>query len=151
MELYAMHGQRLVAHTHDLAVVGPCGEFQAVRHRIALNHQRVVARGGERAGQACEYAVAVMVYLRGLAVHQLPGVDDAPSESLAYALVAEAHAENGNLACETLDRLYRDTRLVRRAWAGRNHQMLRVQRGDLFGADFVVAMHHHIFAEFSEI
>src|SRR5450759_5900035 len=89
VELHAMYCQGPVAHAHDLAVVGPSRYFKTVRQRLALDHQRVVARCGERIRQAGEYAGVVVMDRRCLAVHQLFGVVDAPAERLADVLMTE--------------------------------------------------------------
>ena len=63
--------------------------------RRPVDHQRVVAGGLERLGQAGEHAGAVVADQRRLAVHDLRGPHDLAAEDLADALVAEAHAEDG--------------------------------------------------------
>ena len=60
----------------------------------AVDHQRVVAGGLERVGQAGEHAGAAVVDQRRLAVHHLRRPHDLAAEHLADALVAEAHAEH---------------------------------------------------------
>ena len=64
-------GVLAVAQAHHDAVVRPGRDLQRVGHRIALHHQRVVARGRERVGQPREHRAAVVVDLRRLAVHEL--------------------------------------------------------------------------------
>ena len=84
-------------------------------------------------------------------MHQLLGVDDLAAEGLADALVAEAHAENRHLAGEFLDQRHRDARLVGRARAGRNHDMVGLERRDLLHRDLVVAEYPHLLAQLAEI
>ncbi len=151
MELHAMHRQRFVAHPHDLVIIGPGGDLQTFRQCFALDHQRVIARRGERVGQAVKHAGVVVMDRRGLTVHQLFGVNDASAEGLANALVPEAYTQNRNLSGEVLDRRDRDAGFVRCTRAGRHHDVLRVERGDLCHADFIVAMHHHLRTQFGEI
>ncbi|MNT40235.1 hypothetical protein D3C72_1765360 [compost metagenome] len=139
MELHALDRQRLVAHAHDLAVVGPGGDLQAFRQRLALDHQRMVAGAGHRVGDVAEHADIVVRHRRHLAVHQLLGVDDLAAKGLADALVAETDAHDRQLAGEVVDGRHRDAGFVRRARAGRQHQVLRRQRLDFFQRDFVVA------------
>src|SRR3954468_16840368 len=74
MELNALHRELLVAHAHDFSVVRPGRYFEAMRQRIALNDQRMVAGRGERSRQAAEHAGIVMVDARYLAMHYLFGV-----------------------------------------------------------------------------
>ena len=106
VELHALDGQRLVAHAHDLVdaavvVLGPGGDFQAVGQALALDHQRVVAGRGRTdwAGPA-NTPWSVVEHRAGLAVHGRPRAHDLAAEGLADALVAEADAENRQLAGE---------------------------------------------------
>jgi hypothetical protein len=59
MELHAFEGEFPVAHAHDLAVVGPGRDFEAVGQGLAADRQRVVAHHGQRIGQAGEDALAL--------------------------------------------------------------------------------------------
>ena len=48
MELHAFHRQAAMAQAHDLVaaaigVFGPCGDFEALRQRFLLDHERVIA------------------------------------------------------------------------------------------------------------
>ena len=66
-----------MAHTHDLvdpAIRGlrPCGDLEAIGATGPLDHQRVVARGCERIGEATEHAGTRVMDRGGLAVHHLP-------------------------------------------------------------------------------
>jgi hypothetical protein len=63
-------GEFLVAHAHDLAVLGPGGDREVRRAAVALDRQRVVAVDGELLRQAGEHAFARGRDLAGLAVHQ---------------------------------------------------------------------------------
>jgi len=69
--------------------------------------------------------------------------------------VAQAHAQNWQLAGKVLDRSHRDARLGGRAGAGRNHQAIELPgvepRFDLGHGDFVIAEHFHLRAQFAEI
>jgi hypothetical protein len=76
--------------------------FQAVGQRFALDGQRVVAGAGQRVGQALEDADVLVMHRRHLAVHQLLGVHDLAAEGFADGLVAQADAEQRNLAGEAL-------------------------------------------------
>ncbi|MPN07828.1 hypothetical protein SDC9_155100 [bioreactor metagenome] len=92
-----------------------------------------------------------MVHRRDLAVHQRFGMHDAPTEGFANRLVAEADAEQRNLAGEFLDRRQRHAGLRRRAGAGRNDQIVGLEAGDLGQRDGVVAEDFHLLAKFAEI
>ena len=85
MKLYPLDRQFAVAHTHDLVdaaaiVLGPRGDFQAVRQAALLDHQRVIAGGLEGIREAAEHTLVTMVYLRGLAMHDAPGTHDPPAK-----------------------------------------------------------------------
>ena len=53
VELDAVHGERLVPHTHDRAVVGARGGLERFRKRIG-DDERVITAGGKRLGDAAK-------------------------------------------------------------------------------------------------
>ena len=61
-----------------------------------------------------------------LAVHRRRRADDLAAERLADRLVAEADAEDRDLARSGGDQVEADAGLVRRAGAGRQHDRLRL-------------------------
>ena len=89
--------QGAVAQAHDHAVGRGGRHLELVGHRVGAHHERVVARGHEGVGEPGEEALAVVVDLRGLAVHQVRGRHDVAAEGLADALVAEADAQQRDL------------------------------------------------------
>jgi hypothetical protein len=127
MELHALDRQRPVPQPHDLAVGGPGGDLEALGQRLALDCQRVIAGGGERARQAGEHADARVLDGGGLAVHQRPGSDHPAAERVADCLVAEADAEDRHPAAEAADHLERDAGLGRRARPGRDADAVRLR------------------------
>jgi len=151
MELHAFDGERPVAQAHDLAVLGPGGDLEAVRQRVALDGERVVTRAGEWIRQAGKDAAIAVCYLRDLAVHQALGVHDAPAKSFADRLMAEADAEQRNLARERADRRRRNPGLRRRSRPGRDDEIVGRKLGDLGKRNRVVAKHLHVLTEFAEI
>jgi hypothetical protein len=92
MKLQAFDRESFVAHAHDLPIFSPCSDFKAFRKALALYDQRMIASRGERVGQITKYAGAIMKDRRSFAMHELPGMDDFPAESLPYALVPQADA-----------------------------------------------------------
>src|ERR1700744_1971555 len=94
VELYAVHWPGLVLHAHDLAIFGPGGDLQIGRQVFLAHRQAVVARGGEGGLQSGEDALALVMDLAGLAVHQRLGVDHLAAIGLADRLVAQADAED---------------------------------------------------------
>ena len=92
VKLHALDIQRLVAHTHNFAVIRPRGHFEAIRQRFALNHQRVITRRLKARRQTAEHTAAVMANLGRLAVHHLFGVNDFAAERLPDRLVVQTAA-----------------------------------------------------------
>jgi len=58
VELHAVDRVFLVHQAHDLAFLGPCGDFEAIRQGLALDDERVVARGLEGTRHAGENTLA---------------------------------------------------------------------------------------------
>src|SRR5262245_55597219 len=58
MELHAVHGVALVLQPHDDAVPRLGRNLQRLGQARGLDHERMVARGGEVLGDACEHAFA---------------------------------------------------------------------------------------------
>src|SRR5258706_16199154 len=103
MKLDPLHRQLAVTHAHDLAVIALRGDLEAGWKTCALDHQRMIARRGQRTVQALEYTRAAMRHFGELAVHDARGTDDPATERLPDRLVAQTDAENGNLAGEAFD------------------------------------------------
>src|SRR5206468_8483163 len=64
MELHALDRQRAMADSHDLAILGPCGDLEIARTRFAFDRERMVAGCIVRRRQAAEHAPARMVDAR---------------------------------------------------------------------------------------
>ena len=92
VELHALDVELAVAQAHDHAVVGAGGDLEHVGDRVGVDDERVVAGGLERVGEPGEHAGALVVDLRGLAVHDRRRPHDVAAVDLADALVAEADA-----------------------------------------------------------
>jgi len=145
-------GQRaLVAHTHDLAVFGGGRDVQALGQRGALDGQRVVADHGELPGQTGKHTLLVGGDDAGLAMHLLLSADHLAPQGGADALVAQAHAQDGQLAREALQGRHAHAGFGGRAGAGREHQAVGLHGGDLVEGDLVVAHHLDLFAQFAEV
>jgi len=143
--------QGLVRKTHDQMVVGFSDGRKLVGHGGAIDHQRMVARGLERAIDASEHAVALVLDRRELAMHRDGCPHHLAAEHLPDCLVAEADAEQRNGRGRRLDQVKADAGIVRRAGAGRQHDRLRVGANHLGGRDLFVAMHHHLRTQFTQI
>ena len=105
---------------------------------VALDHERMVACRLERARQAREHPLPGVMNHRGLAVHDLLRVHDLTAIGLADSLMPETHAEDRDLAAETLDRIYANTGLVRRTRSWRDDDASRTELRDFVDADLVI-------------
>ena len=158
MELHAFDAHLVrkagMAHTHDLAVVGPGGHRQFLGTTRALDRQRVVAVDREGFGQPREHALTGGRDLAGLAVHEVLRPNDLAPKRRADRLVAQAHAEDRQPAGACLDRRHRNARFGRRARPRRYHQPRNAGRdalADLGHADLVVAEHLHLRSQLAEV
>jgi hypothetical protein len=118
VELNALDGEFAVAEAHDDAVLGFGGDVQHARERFALDDEGVVAGGGEGVGEVAEDTLAVMIDRAGFAVEEFGGADDLRTEGRADGLMAQADAENGQLARQPLDQGDGDASQLRGAGAG---------------------------------
>src|SRR2546422_3162655 len=110
MELYALDGRGAVAYTHDLAIVALSGDLEARRQARALDRQRMIAPDRERRSQPGEDPLLAVRGGGEFAVHYAPGAHDPTAEGLPDRLMAEAHAEDRDLASKALDQWDADTR-----------------------------------------
>ena len=101
--------------------------------------------------QAAEQIGIVVVDLGSLAMHDFLGMHDAPAEGLAYTLMAQADAQQGQFSLKMIDDIDGYPRLVGGARPGRNHDPRRVQILDFLQANLVVAENAHVFTQFAEI
>src|SRR3982074_3556112 len=96
MELHAVNGQRPMGEAHHQAVGSFRRHLEVARHRVAVDHERMVARRPERAVDAAKDALAAMADLGQLAMHRQGRAHDVTPESLADRLMAETDAEDRN-------------------------------------------------------
>ena len=141
VKLHALHDAPFMPDAHDLAVRRPGGDGEPVRHRLRVEHQRMVAGEDRRRRYAAKHAAPVGGYRVGLAVHDRLRLDDTPSEGGADRLMAQADAQDRDLAGEPPDRRQAHAGLLRAARAGRDDDPRRPQRGDPVDVDPVVAVH----------
>jgi hypothetical protein len=94
MELNTPDRQMPVLQPHDLLFIGLRRDDKAIRHTLSLDDKRVVPSGFEGARDSLEQPVAVMNYLRGLAMHQPRSSHDATAEHVSDTLMAEAYTED---------------------------------------------------------
>ena len=152
VELHAVDGQFAVAQAHQfVAVLGPRRGLKHSRQRI-VDHQAVVARGGERRRQPGEHAATIMADAAGLAVHQPAGALDHAAESLTDRLVAQAHAQQRHArGGGGGDQGQADARLGRRARARRDHQAVWALGQHLGNGLLIVAVDRHLGAQFPQV
>ena len=84
---------------------------------LAIDDERVVARNGQRAGDAGKHALAVMADARCLAVHGRIGANDCPTERHADRLMPETDTEQRRRRAERSDHVEGDAGLLRTARA----------------------------------
>src|SRR5258705_5148053 len=139
MELDALDGIAPMTKAHDLAVLGPGRDLERVRHRVAQDRERVVARGDEGVAGSGEHAAAVVPDRGRLAVHPRLRPRDRGAGRLADRLVAEADAEDRRRRAEATDDLERHARLIGIARTRRDHDALGSLGDDGVTAERVVA------------
>src|SRR5712691_5504431 len=110
VELYALHGEFTMAHTHDLAVFGLCRDLQALGQGRPANRKRMIAGRHEGTRQSAKHAETQMADRRGFSVRDFTRMDDLAAESLADRLMTEAHAQYRDPAGKLAHRSERDPR-----------------------------------------
>src|SRR5680860_1435277 len=148
MKLDAVDGVTLVLHAHDDAVRRLRGDFQILGKRVAVDHERVIARRREVLGEAGEHALAGVVHLGQLAVHQIGRPHHAPAIDLTDGLMAETDTQDGHDRACALDQLEANTGAVRIARPRRQHDSLRPFRQHLVHGHLVVAIDLRARAQF---
>ena len=122
---------------------------------VAVDHQRVVAVDRELPWQAGKHALLVGADDAGLAVHLRLRADDGRAKRRANGLVAQAHAQDRQLAGKVPDGGHRHARLARRAGAGADAQARELPgleaRVQLVQRHLVVAQRDHLGAQLAEI
>jgi acyl-CoA thioesterase I len=97
MKLHAPNGMLFVPDSHDLSFVGFSGNLQTVRHRIALDHKRMITRRGERIRHPPKKILAVVPDRRGFAMHHPIINNDVRAKRMADALVPQTNPEDRKL------------------------------------------------------
>ena len=152
MKLNAVGRIATVTDRHDrLVLLGPPHHLEFIRHRIVGQDQRMVASGLQRIGDAVEDTLAVVHDGRRLAVLRGLGTADARTVDGTDRLVPQAHTEDRHGRREPTDDRHRDTRGLRPAWSGRDHELGRLHGLDLADGDLVVAAHTHLGPELAKI
>ena len=92
-----------MANAHDVTVGSAGGHFEVRRERRFVNDEAVITREDVLLADGAEKSLAVEIDFFGDAVLDELGLHNLCAESVTDSLVAEAHAENRELACEVLD------------------------------------------------
>src|SRR6185436_5731109 len=124
---------------------------QAGGQRRPLDRERVVARRGESVRDRREYALAVVSHARDLAMHDARCPDYSTAESLPDRLMAQADAEDRDLAPELRDGAEGNAGFVGRAGTGRDDDARRFKPGRRIQVDFVVAHYLDFRAQLAQI
>ncbi len=95
VELHAMRGKLFVRKPHD-ETIGLRRHRQDIRHGLAADDERMVARCEKRPVDAVKNRFALMIDRGELAMHGLRGPDDLAAIGLAKRLMAEADPKNWN-------------------------------------------------------
>src|SRR5262245_39168539 len=125
MELQSDDRMTAMRQSHDLAFLAFRCDYK-IFGQIALgNDQGVVACRPQWIWQSGKDTAAGMPDHRRLAMHRPPGANDPAAKGLAYALMAEADAENWNGRSEAPHRRHGDPGLIGCARAWRDDDMGR--------------------------
>ncbi len=151
MKLHAVNRQLLVFEPHDLAFIGFGGDLQAIGQCFPTHDEGMIPGGGKRAREIAKNPAGPVPDLTGLSVHQAIRPHHFPAVNLAQALVSQAYAQHRHFAGEMRDHRIADARFVRCAGPGRNADMIRLKRRDLFHAQLIIAFHHRVFPQLPKI
>lgn len=127
-----------MANGHDLVRVALGGNDKTFFETIGIHNQRMVAHGLERVGNILEDRSAVMVDLRGFAVHAAGGTDDFSAENLSNTLMAQANTQYRYLAGPVGNNIITVASFVGSAGAGGEDQMGGMIRKQGIGGNGIV-------------
>ena len=148
MELQSKKGLFAMPNGHDFALavrsVAPGGYDQRVGQRVGLDYEAVITRGLKWVIESCEQRAAVVMNPVSFSVHQAFRGNNSSAQCLSDRLMTQADTQDRQLAGQLLNAFHGDTRLVWRAWAGRDHHAVRASLQDFLDADLVVAVHSDI-------
>src|SRR3972149_851897 len=147
VELNALYGKAPVAQAHYLVHVRPCAYLKAIGQALFPYDERMVPVCLKGVLDAFKDGPVVVVYHRGLAVHEARRLYALSAEGVAYCLMPQADAEERYLSRKRLYRLYRDACLWRVARPRRDDYRRRGELLYLFYGYGVVPLHQHILAQ----
>src|SRR3546814_15503950 len=97
------------------------GQLQASGHAVALDDQRVIARGREGIGHLREHAAALVADFADLAVHRRGCARDTTAECLTDRLMAKANTKDRHFAGGLANEFEADAGALGIAEIGRAH------------------------------
>src|SRR5437016_2641750 len=110
----------------------------------------MVACGHEVLWKFAKNGLAIVMDTAGLAVHQGRGAHYFAAECVTNGLMAKTNSQDWYFAGELADDVNANAGILRLAGAGRDHDALRLFRGDLIERDLVVAADFELFAQLAE-
>ena len=116
---------------HDLITLSTSGDFKVRVNRGWVNHQRVVARCDEWVRQTYKESAPIVMNGTGLTVHGDVIATNGHAVDITDRLVTKADTESRDAPLEMRKQRAADAGLLRRARAGRDHQ---VRGGKRLGA-----------------
>lgn len=147
-----MDRQAFVGEPHDGAVFKFRRDLQAVGQAVAIDNQRMVARGLEGCRQSGEHACSGVVHIAHLAMHNFRMAHHFAAKGLSNGLMAQTHThKRGFCLGRRFGQRKADARLIRVTGAGREQDRRGVHRHRLLHIQRIVAAHHHIRAQFTQV
>src|SRR5471030_1365444 len=155
VKLDTVQRKLFMGDTHDLVrlaiAFGPGGKREALRQALCGNDQRMVARHGKGIIQTIKNALSGMTNRRGFAMDGLTRPHHLPTKSLRHGLMPKANAENRQPLSKVGDGRHGNARVVRRAGAGRDHQMGRGQLFNISETELIVTFNQHLGTQLAKI
>ena len=146
VELHAPHRARAVFERHHHPLVGP-RRHATLRTELADDRQRVVAHNREVLRDAVEQAAAVVANPAQPSVHHHRRAPHDPVQQLAQTLMAQTHAEHGDLSGAQDVRAHAEVvPALRASRPGRDDDRVEVPARERAPGDDVVADHDRLLA-----
>src|SRR6266404_1554021 len=139
-----------MGEAHHDAVFGFSGRDETIRQAFALDGQRMITRRGEGVGNILENSLTAVLQRGEFAMHGQGCPHDAPAKGLADRLMAEAYAQDRQLARRCLDQIQADPGPVGVARARRENDALGPHRQHIGGRQLVVATNLDAGAELAQ-
>ena len=139
-----------MSQSHDLTLRCPGSDLEGVGQGLALDDERMIARGHEGVLEPREQAAPAVKDGAGRAVEQARGRHPPGAVHLGEGLVPEADPQDGQAAGEPPEGLEGDARSGRLPGPGGHHESLERTGGQRLGRDVPVAVDLDLRAEHGE-